>query len=170
MALEAVVNQSEPVITPDEDQAAEAWYEANKDRWAWEEEQEKKLQKRKEQAGAISAMGYRNEVVLRGNVGKGPKLIPLTFGNAKQKAVFQVVTRSLRKRDGKWYEHDEWHRCVVVGAMAKLIAKKVGRGAHIYLEGTLQTEEWTDKPTGLKKVATRVVVTNFDVIQKGESK
>lgn len=132
----------------------------------WEENQTKS----QKQVGPVRTIGYRNEVVIRGNVGNPPKLIPLAFGKAKQKAVFQIVTRELRKREGEWYEHDEWHRCYAVGAMARLIAKKVGRGAHIYLEGKLQTEEWTDKTTGLKKIATRVVVINFDVIQKGEGK
>lgn len=41
------------------------------------------------------------------------------------------------------------------------------RGFVRYIEGKLQTEGWTDKATGLKKVATPVVGTNFDVIREG---
>lgn len=109
----------------------------------------------------------RNEVVLKGNVGNPPRLLKLEHGSALHKVYFEMVTRELRKRDGKWYEHEEWHRMTAVGDIAERIAKKVGKGTHLYVEGKLATVEFDDKKAGIRKTVTFVRVRNFDVLGRG---
>lgn len=54
----------------------------------------------------------------------------------------------------------EWIPCVLWGARAESLAKILGKGDLICVEGSLYTESWNDKKTGDKRSAIKVRATN----------
>ena len=57
---------------------------------------------------------------------------------------------------GQKQERTEWHRIVVWGKLAELCGEFLAKGRQCYVEGRLQTREWTDKE-GKKNYTTEVV-------------
>jgi single-strand DNA-binding protein len=53
-------------------------------------------------------------------------------------------------------ERTEWHRVVLFGKRAETLAEHVKKGGQLYVEGLLQTRDWTDRD-GVKRYATEVL-------------
>jgi single-strand DNA-binding protein len=71
-------------------------------------------------------------------------------------ANFSVATNeSWMDKSGQKQEKTEWHKVVVWGKIAELCGKYLSKGRQCYLEGRLQTREWTDKD-GHKKYTTEI--------------
>jgi len=64
-----------------------------------------------------------------------------------------------KNNEGEWTDRTEWHSVVVWGKRAEGLAKVVTKGTHLFIEGKLQTREWTDKE-GNKRFTTEVVARN----------
>lgn len=77
-----------------------------------------------------------NEVRLIGNLGKDIELRRLQNGSVT--ASFSLATRyNYKDQNGNYQEHTEWHQCVVWGKTAEAMAKRVGKGSRVYIEGRL---------------------------------
>ncbi len=95
-----------------------------------------------------------NKVILVGRLGQTPEVryTPSGMGVAN----FSVATNeSWTDKAGAKQERTEWHRIVVWGKLAELCAQYLAKGRQCYVEGRLQTREWTDKD-GQKKYTTEV--------------
>ena len=95
-----------------------------------------------------------NKVILVGRLGQNPEVryTPSGMGVAN----FSVATNeSWTDKAGAKQERTEWHRIVVWGKLAELCAQYLAKGRQCYIEGRLQTREWTDKD-GQKKYTTEV--------------
>ena len=46
---------------------------------------------------------------------------------------------------GERHERTEWHRIVVWAKQAEIVGQYVRKGRQVYVEGSLQTREWTDR-------------------------
>src|SRR5207237_924939 len=57
---------------------------------------------------------------------------------------------------GQKQERTEWHRVVVWGKTAENCGEYLSKGRQVYIEGRLQTREWTNKE-GAKQYTTEVV-------------
>jgi single-strand DNA-binding protein len=100
-------------------------------------------------------MASVNKVILIGNLGKDPEVRFTPGGQAV--ANFSVATSdNWTDKSGQKQERTEWHRIVVWGKQAELCGEYLKKGRQVYIEGRLQTREWTDKE-GRKNYTTEVV-------------
>lgn len=105
------------------------------------------------------ARGSVNRVVLVGNLGADPDT-RFTPGGT------QVTTASLAT-DETWIDHGgetqhraEWHRLVLWGRLAEIARQYWEKGAHVHVEGRLQTRSWEDS-RGQRHYVTEVVVSDM---------
>jgi single-strand DNA-binding protein len=99
-------------------------------------------------------MASVNKVILVGNLGRDPELRYTTSGTPV--ANFTMATTD-RWADpaGERKERTEWHRIVVWGKQAEIVGEYLRKGRQVYIEGSLQTREWTDRD-GNKRYTTEV--------------
>jgi single-strand DNA-binding protein len=108
-----------------------------------------------------------NKVILVGFLGKDPELRYLDQSLAKLS--FSLATSEVYKdASGKLIEHTEWHHVVLWRHQAENGSKLLKKGFQVYVEGKLQTRQWTDKQ-GLKKNITEVVGENFVVLNRKDT-
>jgi len=99
--------------------------------------------------------GGVNKVILIGNLGVDPEVRFTPSGQAV--ANFRIATNeSWTDKSGNKQEKTEWHRIVVWGKLGELCGEYLKKGRQAYIEGRLQTREWTDKE-GKKNYTTEVV-------------
>lgn len=99
--------------------------------------------------------GGLNKVLLMGNLGRDPEVRFTQGGQAV--ANFTLATNeSWKDKNGQQQEKTEWHRIVVWGRLAELCGEYLKKGRQAFIEGRLQTREWTNKE-GQKQYTTEVV-------------
>ncbi len=99
--------------------------------------------------------GGVNKVILIGNLGADPEVRFTPAGAAV--ANFRIATNeSWVDKNQQKQERTEWHRIVVWGKLAELCGEYLKKGRQAYIEGRLQTREWTDKE-GKKNYTTEIV-------------
>jgi single-strand DNA-binding protein len=99
--------------------------------------------------------GGVNKVILIGNLGADPEVRFTPGGQAV--ANFRIATSDTwTDKNGQKQERTEWHRIVVWGKLAELCGEYLKKGRQCFVEGRLQTREWTDKE-GRKNYTTEVV-------------
>ncbi|HEY5675243.1 MAG TPA: single-stranded DNA-binding protein [Myxococcales bacterium] len=99
--------------------------------------------------------GSVNKVILIGNLGRDPEVRYTPSGQAV--ANFTVATNEAwTDKAGQKQERTEWHRVVVWGKAAENCGEYLSKGRQVYVEGRLQTREWTNKE-GAKQYTTEVV-------------
>lgn len=85
-----------------------------------------------------------NKVMLLGNIGAKPML--RTTESGQQVANISLATNHrVKKADGDYEEKTYWHKVVVWGKKAQVCFDYLDTGTRIYVEGSLQPKEWTDK-------------------------
>jgi single-strand DNA-binding protein len=105
--------------------------------------------------------GSVNKVILIGNLGRDPEVRRLNSGDSV--VSFSVATSdSWRdKATGERKERTEWHNVVIYNEnLGKIAEQYCKKGSKIYLEGQLQTREFTDRE-GNQRKATEVVLQRF---------
>ena len=106
--------------------------------------------------------GSVNKVILVGNLGRDPEV--RSFANGGRVVSFSLATtESWRdKATGERKDKTEWHNVQIfdeqLGKVAEQFLKK---GAKVYLQGSLQTREFTDKDNNQRKT-TEVVLQRFN--------
>ncbi len=110
--------------------------------------------------------GGINKVILIGNLGADPEVRFTPSGQAV--ANFRIATSESwsDKTSGQKQERTEWHRIVVWGKLAELCGEYLKKGRQCYVEGRLQTREWTDKE-GKKNYTTEVVANTVQFLGSG---
>jgi single-strand DNA-binding protein len=107
-----------------------------------------------------------NKVILVGNLGKDPEVRYTPGGQAV--ANFTIATNDAwTDKSGQKQERTEWHRIVVWGKLAELCGEYLSKGRQVYVEGRLQTREWTNKE-GAKQYTTEVVANQVVFLSGGE--
>jgi single-strand DNA-binding protein len=89
----------------------------------------------------------KNKVTLIGFLGNDAEV---RTNNDRSLTTLSVATKSSYKKDGKYIEHTEWHRCVVFGKLGEF-ASTLKKGAHIQVEGELRSREYEPKKVGKKQ-------------------
>ncbi len=105
--------------------------------------------------------GSVNKVILIGNLGRDPEARTLPSGD--RVVSFSVATtESWRdKNTGERKDRTEWHNVSIFNEnLGKIAEQYCRKGSKIYLEGQLQTREYTDKD-GNQRKATDVVLQRF---------
>jgi single-strand DNA-binding protein len=100
-----------------------------------------------------------NRVTLLGRLARDPELKSLPTG--KSVATFAVATgRMWNDANGQKQQQTEFHNIVMWGKMGEVANQYLRKGSRIYLEGRLQTRDWTGQD-GVKRYRTEVVADNM---------
>ena len=106
-------------------------------------------------------MGSVNKVILVGNLGRDAEL-RYTPGGAPVAKVSIATTEVWNDKSGQKQEKTEWHSVDIWGKQAETLHEYLVKGKQVYVEGRLQTREWTDKDGNKRKTtdirADRVVL------------
>jgi single-strand DNA-binding protein len=110
-------------------------------------------------------MGSLNKAMIIGRLGKDPEVRYTQGGQAV--ASFSVATdHKWTNKNGEKQEKTEWHRIKAWGKLAELAGEYLSTGRQVYVEGRIETSEYTDKE-GVKKFSTEI---NAQEIQFLDSK
>lgn len=105
-----------------------------------------------------------NKALLIGRLGKDPEVRYTKAGGAV--ANFSVATTSTWKDgQGQKQEATEWHDIVAWGQKADFANDYLKKGMLIYVEGRLQTTDWTDKEN-VKRYKTEIVANDIKFMEK----
>jgi single-strand DNA-binding protein len=105
--------------------------------------------------------GSVNKVILIGNLGRDPEVRTLPSGD-RVVSFSLATTESWRDRQtGERKDRTEWHNVSIFNEnLGKIAEQYCRKGSKVYLEGQLQTREYTDKDGNQRKV-TDVVLQRF---------
>ena len=104
-----------------------------------------------------------NKVILIGNLGRDPEVRYTTNGTPVANFTLATSERWTDQASGERKERTEWHRVVVFGKQAEIAGEYLRKGRQVYVEGSLQTREWTDRE-GNKRYTTEVRTVNFQML------
>jgi len=107
-----------------------------------------------------------NKVILAGRVGT---VEVKEFGTGRKVIQMSLATTDGYKKDGQWENKTEWHRLIF--AIPGLVDRvsSVAKGDVIYVEGSINTNEWTTKE-GEKKQIKEISCTTFKTVSKAANK
>jgi single-strand DNA-binding protein len=99
-------------------------------------------------------MGSVNKVILVGNLGRDAELRYTPGGTAIAKFSL-ATTEKWTDKSGGPQERTEWHNIDLWGKQAETLTEYLTKGKQVYVEGRLQSDEYTDKE-GIKRKTVRV--------------
>jgi single-strand DNA-binding protein len=109
-----------------------------------------------------------NRVIILGNLGKDPEIRYTPGGQPVANFTVATNDRWTDKSSGQPQERTEWHRIVVWGKQGENCAQYLKKGRSVYIEGRIQTREWTNKENQ-KQWTTEIVATTVQFLgAKGE--
>jgi single-strand DNA-binding protein len=110
-------------------------------------------------------MASVNKSTILGRLGQDIEL-KYTAGGTPVAKISVATSKAWKDKDGKKQERTEWHRIVLFNKTAENANKYLKKGSQVYIEGYLQTNEWTDKES-VKRWSTEIVA---EVLQYLDSK
>lgn len=100
-----------------------------------------------------------NRVTLIGNLTRDPEL--RNTPNGKAVASMSIATnRYWTDAQGQKQKEAEFHNIVMWSKLAEIASQYLRRGSKVYLEGRLQTREWTGQD-GIKRYRTEIIADNM---------
>lgn len=100
---------------------------------------------------------YTNKVTLIGFLGSDAEV---RTNDDRSLTVLSLATKSSYKKDGKYIEHTDWHRCIVFGKLGEFAAK-LTKGAHILIEGEYRSRKYTSTKTDSEQTVWEVRVSSI---------
>ena len=97
---------------------------------------------------------YQNKATLIGFLGNDAEV---RSSDNRSLTTLSLATKSSYKKDGKYIEHTEWHRCVVFGKLGQFAAT-LKKGAHIQVEGELRSRKYESTKTNSEQTITEIRV------------
>ena len=104
-------------------------------------------------------MASINKVILVGHVGRDPECRYTQSGTAV--ANFTLATNEYQGKDKP--ARTEWHSIVVWDKLADVAKQYITKGKQVYIEGRLQTRDWTDEQ-GVKRYKTEIVAHTLQLL------
>ena len=108
-------------------------------------------------------MASYNKVILLGNLTRDPE-VRVTPGGMSICKFGLAVNRTFNTKDGEKREETTFVDIDAFGRQAEVIAKYLGKGRAIFVEGRLRLDQWDDKGTGEKRSKLGVVLENFQFV------
>lgn len=100
-----------------------------------------------------------NKVMIIGRLTRDPELRSVPSGT--QVASVGVATgRIWIDASGQKQKHTEFHNVVFWSKLAEIVGQYLRKGSKVYVEGRLQTREWTGQD-GVKRYRTEVIAENM---------
>ncbi len=108
-----------------------------------------------------------NKAMIIGNLTRDPELRNTTSGQAV--ASFSVATNMVwTDQSGQQQKKAEFHNVIAWRKLAEICSKYLHKGSKVYIEGRLQTTDWTGQD-GVKRYRTEIVVENMIMLDnKGD--
>lgn len=103
-----------------------------------------------------------NKVLLIGNMTRDPELRYTPQGTAVC-TMGLATNRTWVTDNGDKKEETEFHRIVAWNKLAELCSQLLFKGRRVYVEGRLQTRQWTGQD-GSQRVATEIVIEDMIVL------
>jgi single-strand DNA-binding protein len=108
-----------------------------------------------------------NRATIIGRLTRDPELRSTNSG--KSVATIGVATnRTWTDQSGQKQEVVEFHNCVLWGKLADIAGQYLAKGRRTYMEGRLQTRDWTGND-GVKRYRTEIVVDNMIMLDGARS-
>ena len=104
-----------------------------------------------------------NKVILIGNLGADPETRFMPSGGSVTNVSLATSQSWKDKQTGQPQERTEWHRVVFFNRLAEIAGEYLRKGRQVYVEGSLQTREWTDRE-GNKRYTTEVKAQRFQML------
>ncbi|MDB5508869.1 MAG: ssb [Hyphomicrobiales bacterium] len=105
--------------------------------------------------------GSVNKVILIGNLGRDPEVRRMNSGDAVVSFGLATTESWRDKATGERKDKTEWHNVVIFNEnLGKVAEQYLKKGSKVYIEGQLQTREFTDKE-GNQRKTTEVVLQRF---------
>jgi len=105
-------------------------------------------------------MSSVNKVILLGRLGADPE-IRYTQSGQPVGSLRIATSENWNDREGNRQERTEWHNITVWGKQAEICGQYLAKGRQVYIEGRLQSREYTDRDGNNRKawdvVANQVV-------------
>lgn len=106
-----------------------------------------------------------NKVILIGRLGRDPEVRSTPSGTTVAK--FSIATdEKFTDRSGERQERTEWHNIVAWAKLAEICGQYLKKGKLVYIEGSLRTDSWDDKETGVKKYRTEIVARDMQMLDR----
>ena len=102
-----------------------------------------------------------NKVMLIGNLTRDPEMRYTPQGNAV--ASFVVATNREWVTGGEKKQSVDFHNIVSWNKLAEICGQLLKKGTKVYVEGRLQTRDWTDNE-GTKKYKTEVIIEDMIIL------
>ncbi len=106
-----------------------------------------------------------NRVMLLGNLGADPEL-RFTQGGQAVLNLRIATTETYLDKDKVRRERTDWHNVVVWGKRGEALAKILGKGSSLFIEGSLRTSSYDDRD-GNKRYKTEVIANNVILAGRG---
>ena len=107
-------------------------------------------------------MASINKVILIGNLGKDPETRYMPNGDAVT-SITLATTDTWKDKNGEKQEKTEWHRVVLYRKLAEIAGEYLKKGCPIYVEGRLETKQWTDKQ-GIERYTTQIIADTMQML------
>lgn len=118
-------------------------------------------------------MANLNKVMLIGRLTRDPETRMFTNGGKVANFGFAVNNRRKNNQTGQWEDEPVFVDCKAFnrgenGTLADRVEQTLRKGQQIFIEGHLTFEQWDDKNTGQKRSTLKVIVDNFQYLERRE--
>ena len=100
---------------------------------------------------------YQNKVTLIGFLGNDAEV---RSNDNRSLTTLSLATKSSYKKDGKYIEHTEWHRCIAFSKLGEFAAT-LKKGAHVQVEGELRSRKYDSKKTNSEQTIWEIRVSSI---------
>lgn len=105
-----------------------------------------------------------NKVMLIGNVGADPQVKYLDQGVCVAQVRLATTERGYTLQNGSQVpDRTEWHNCIFWRKMGEIVEKYVHKGDKLYVEGKIQSRDWTDRQ-GVSRRTIDIMVDNMELL------
>ena len=102
--------------------------------------------------------------MLIGNVGADPQVKYLDQGVCVAQLRLATTERGYTLQNGTQVpERTEWHNCIFWRKQAEVVEKYVHKGDKLYVEGKIQSRDYTDRQ-GISRRSIDIVVENMELL------
>src|SRR5438874_2886564 len=118
-------------------------------------------------------MANLNKVMLIGRLTRDPESRTFATGGKVTSFGFAVNNNRKNPQTGQWEDVPVFVDCKVFnrgenGTLADRVEQTLRKGQQIFIEGKLTFEQWDDKNTGAKRSTLKVIVDNFQYLERRE--
>lgn len=100
-------------------------------------------------------MFTKNTVTLIGFLGSDAEV---RTNDNRSFTILSLPTKSSYKKDGKYVEHVDWHRCIVFGKKLAEFAATLKKGTYVLVEGEYRSRKYTSTKNNAEQIKWEVKV------------